>query len=257
MELQAAGVDVTDLDPGRWWAQLAWLLQSVPRRDPLGTIAENLTLFGELRRPRNRLRGQARCCMAGLPDGVHTRIGRDGVGLSLGQRQRLGPAAAPVHLAPVLSMNPLPTWMLPPPSPACWVRAHRPCLALRHRRRDRSSSVGARRRRPHQRGGSAHAWKLRRGAAAIVAPDVLPTAGHPCLGIVSRAVRLALAAVSAWLITRAWQMPPVLDLSIAAVAVRRWRSPAGHALRNARSRHRPTGSIERARVRSTAGSRTN
>ncbi|MGC0362430.1 ATP-binding cassette subfamily C protein CydC [Rhodococcus sp. 27YEA15] len=31
---------------------------------------------------------------------------------------------------------------------------------------------------------------------------------------------LALAALSAWLITRAWQMPPVLDLSVAVVAVR-------------------------------------
>ena len=39
-------------------------------------------------------------------------------------------------------------------------------------------------------------------------------------GIVSLGSALALAAVSAWLITRAWQMPPVLDLSIAAVAVR-------------------------------------
>lgn len=31
---------------------------------------------------------------------------------------------------------------------------------------------------------------------------------------------LALAGVSAWLITRAWQMPPVLDLAVAVVAVR-------------------------------------
>lgn len=31
---------------------------------------------------------------------------------------------------------------------------------------------------------------------------------------------LALAAVSAWLITRAWEMPPVLDLAVAVVAVR-------------------------------------
>lgn len=31
---------------------------------------------------------------------------------------------------------------------------------------------------------------------------------------------LALATVSAWLITRAWQMPPVLDLTVAVVAVR-------------------------------------
>lgn len=40
------------------------------------------------------------------------------------------------------------------------------------------------------------------------------------LGALALGSGLALAAVSAWLITRAWQMPPVLDLSIAVVAVR-------------------------------------
>jgi ATP-binding cassette, subfamily C, bacterial CydC len=40
------------------------------------------------------------------------------------------------------------------------------------------------------------------------------------LGVLSLASALTLAGVSAWLITRAWQMPPVLDLSIAVVAVR-------------------------------------
>ncbi|BBZ44427.1 thiol reductant ABC exporter subunit CydC [Mycobacterium parmense] len=40
------------------------------------------------------------------------------------------------------------------------------------------------------------------------------------LGVLSLGSALALAGVSAWLITRAWQMPPVLDLSVAAVAVR-------------------------------------
>ena len=40
------------------------------------------------------------------------------------------------------------------------------------------------------------------------------------LGALSLGSALALAGVSAWLITRAWQMPPVLDLSIAVVAVR-------------------------------------
>jgi len=39
-------------------------------------------------------------------------------------------------------------------------------------------------------------------------------------GVASLGSALALAAVSAWLITRAWQMPPVLDLSVAVVAVR-------------------------------------
>ncbi|EUA90934.1 ABC transporter transmembrane region family protein [Mycobacterium ulcerans str. Harvey] len=40
------------------------------------------------------------------------------------------------------------------------------------------------------------------------------------LGVLSLGSALALAGVSAWLITRASQMPPVLDLSIAVVAVR-------------------------------------
>ncbi|MGH3558143.1 MAG: thiol reductant ABC exporter subunit CydC [Mycobacterium sp.] len=40
------------------------------------------------------------------------------------------------------------------------------------------------------------------------------------LGVLSLGSALGLAGVSAWLITRAWQMPPVLDLSIAVVAVR-------------------------------------
>lgn len=39
-------------------------------------------------------------------------------------------------------------------------------------------------------------------------------------GVLSLSSALALAAVSAWLITRAWQMPPILDLSVAVVAVR-------------------------------------
>lgn len=40
------------------------------------------------------------------------------------------------------------------------------------------------------------------------------------LGVLSLCSALALAGVAAWLITRAWQMPPVLDLTVAVVAVR-------------------------------------
>jgi ATP-binding cassette subfamily C protein CydC len=40
------------------------------------------------------------------------------------------------------------------------------------------------------------------------------------LGVLSLGSALALTGVSAWLITRAWQMPPVLDLSVAVVTVR-------------------------------------
>src|SRR5690242_6606453 len=39
-------------------------------------------------------------------------------------------------------------------------------------------------------------------------------------GVLSLGSALALAGVAAWLITRAWEMPPVLDLSVAVVAVR-------------------------------------
>lgn len=66
----------------------------------------------------------------------------------------------------------------------------------------------------------------------MLAPDPLPAAMRLLrpriprlvlaitLGVLSLGSALALAGVSAWLITRAWQMPPVLDLSIAVVAVR-------------------------------------
>lgn len=39
-------------------------------------------------------------------------------------------------------------------------------------------------------------------------------------GVLSLGSALALAGISAWLITRAWQMPPILDLTVAVVAVR-------------------------------------
>ena len=66
----------------------------------------------------------------------------------------------------------------------------------------------------------------------MLASDPLPVAMrllHPriprlllaiALAVLSLGSALALAGLSAWLITRAWQMPPVLDLSIAVVGVR-------------------------------------
>ena len=49
------------------------------------------------------------------------------------------------------------------------------------------------------------------------APRLLAAIG---LGVVSLGSALALAGVAAWLIARAWQMPPILDLTVAVVAVR-------------------------------------
>ncbi|WP_163801944.1 thiol reductant ABC exporter subunit CydD [Mycolicibacterium sediminis] len=87
------GHDVTSLDPTRWWAQIAWLAQR-PVLIP-GTIRENLELFGRVVRLDEACRAAGFDeVLAGLPDGLDTVVGRDGVGLSLGQRQRLGLARA-------------------------------------------------------------------------------------------------------------------------------------------------------------------
>lgn len=97
-------VEVTDLDPQHWWRQVAWL----PHRPVLipGSVRDNLELFGPLRDM------QAACQQAGfyqvlatLPDGLDTMLGRGGVGLSLGQRQRLGLARVLGSPAPVLLLD--------------------------------------------------------------------------------------------------------------------------------------------------------
>ncbi|WP_280254046.1 ABC transporter ATP-binding protein/permease [Nocardia abscessus] len=95
------GVDVRALDPDRWWARVAWL----PQRPVLvpGTLRDNLELLGA-RTVDHAARGpvrvvddlEAACLATGfdavlddLPDRWDTVVGPGGIGLSLGQRQRL------------------------------------------------------------------------------------------------------------------------------------------------------------------------
>lgn len=59
----------------------------------------------------------------------------------------------------------------------------------------------------------ARAWPLLRPRAPRIALAVM-------FGVLALGSALGLTAVSAWLITRAWEMPPVLYLTVAAVTVR-------------------------------------
>ncbi|WP_067670125.1 thiol reductant ABC exporter subunit CydD [Nocardia miyunensis] len=85
------GVPVPELDPSCWWARVAWL----PQRPVLlpGTLRENLELLGA--NTRTELLESASAAtgfdavLNELPDGWNTVVGSGGLGLSLGQRQRL------------------------------------------------------------------------------------------------------------------------------------------------------------------------
>lgn len=102
--VSVAGVKVGDLDMADWWRQVAWL----PHRPALipGSVRDNLELFG----PLPDLESACRAAgfdevLAALPDGLETVLGREGTGLSLGQRQRLGLARTLGSPAPVLLLD--------------------------------------------------------------------------------------------------------------------------------------------------------
>lgn len=99
-----AGVDVGELEPTAWWRQLSWL----PQRPVLvpGTVEDNLALLGDVQDLESACAASGfDAVLAELSDGIHTRLGRDGVGLSLGQRQRLGLARALGSAAAVLLLD--------------------------------------------------------------------------------------------------------------------------------------------------------
>ncbi len=99
-----AGVDVGELDLTAWWRQLSWL----PQRPVLvpGSVQHNLGLFGALEHLESACAASGfDYVLAELPAGMNTMLGRGGVGLSLGQRQRLGLARALGSAATVLLLD--------------------------------------------------------------------------------------------------------------------------------------------------------
>ncbi|MCF6390589.1 thiol reductant ABC exporter subunit CydD [Mycobacterium sp. MBM] len=98
------GVDIADIDTTQWWGCIAWL----PQRPALlpGTVRSNLLLYGPLTDLDEACRAAGfDDVLATLPGGLDEVIGRDGTGLSLGQRQRLGLARTLGSPAPVLLLD--------------------------------------------------------------------------------------------------------------------------------------------------------
>jgi ATP-binding cassette subfamily C protein CydD len=96
------GLDAAQPQP--WWSQVAWLAHR-PALIP-GSVRDNLELFGPLIDLDEACRASGLDeVLAELPDGLETVIGRDGIGLSLGQRQRLGLARVFGSSAPILLLD--------------------------------------------------------------------------------------------------------------------------------------------------------
>jgi ATP-binding cassette subfamily C protein CydCD len=105
--VRAAAMDIAAIDPDIWRQQIAW----VPQRPHLfaATIADNVRLGrpGASACDVNKAisdAGLARL-VSRLPDGLETRIGERGTGLSAGERQRVALARAFLRHAPLLLLD--------------------------------------------------------------------------------------------------------------------------------------------------------
>ena len=107
-----ASTPLSEISPASWWQQITW----VPQRPALtpGTVLDNVLGPEAAARPGAdedpSLRQAARACgldevVATLDGGWHQRIGQGGVGLSVGQRQRLALTRALVARTPLVVLD--------------------------------------------------------------------------------------------------------------------------------------------------------
>jgi ATP-binding cassette subfamily C protein CydD len=101
------GTDLSELTPDNWRAQIAWIGQ----RPVLfhGTIRENI-LLGRQQATDNEVEQAAANARvlnftARMPEGLETRVGEQGVGISRGQAQRVALARAFLKDAPLLLLD--------------------------------------------------------------------------------------------------------------------------------------------------------
>jgi ABC-type multidrug transport system fused ATPase/permease subunit len=105
--VRVGSIDIAELDPDLWRQEIAW----VPQRPHLfaATIADNICL-GQPGASRSDL--ESAITDAGLsgllmrlPDGLETRLGERGIGLSAGERQRVALARAFLRPASLLLLD--------------------------------------------------------------------------------------------------------------------------------------------------------
>ncbi len=97
-------VDLADIDPHSWWTQVTWVPQS-PTFVP-GTIRDVIShdVTDQQRDAASKATGFD-AVLDKLPDGWDTQIGYRGVGLSVGQRQRLALTNALLDPAPIVILD--------------------------------------------------------------------------------------------------------------------------------------------------------